>query len=97
MIPQDLRDLQAAGWDIASHSVTHSSIWLVAAAETELHNSKSTLTELGLMIDSFVWPEGDYNKARSARASAEPPDAPFTGPRGAPNLMITHKGLSLTR
>jgi peptidoglycan/xylan/chitin deacetylase (PgdA/CDA1 family) len=79
MIPQDLRDLQAAGGDIASHSVTHPSMpgLSIAAAETELQNSKSTLTRLGLTIDSFVWPEGDYNKNLIGLAQAGLTTAPL--------------------
>ena len=70
MTAQDLSDLQAAGWDIASHSVTHPSMISLSttAARNELQNSKSTLTGLGLTIDSFVWPYGATGAfAQSAR------------------------------
>ena len=79
MIPQDLRDLQAAGWDIASHSATHPSMPSLStmAAETELHKSKSTLTALGVTIDTFVWPQGDYDQSLIALAQAGLPTAPL--------------------
>lgn len=60
----DLKTLQNAGWDIESHSVNHPSMptLTVAAAKTQLLNSKSTLQSFGVTIDSFVWPYGDYNQ-----------------------------------
>ena len=98
MIPQDLRDLQAAGWDIASHSATHPSMPSLStmAAETELQKSKSTLTALGLTIDTFVWPQGDHDQSLIGLAQAGLSMAPFTGPRGTPNLTLTHMELSHT-
>jgi peptidoglycan/xylan/chitin deacetylase (PgdA/CDA1 family) len=79
MTAQDLRDLQAAGWDIASHSVTHPSFptLSISAARTELLNSKNRLTGWGLTIDSFVWPYGDYNQAVIGLAQAGLPSAPL--------------------
>ena len=79
MTPQDLRDLQAAGWDIASHSATHPSMPSLStmAAETELQKSKTTLTALGLTIDTFVWPQGDYDQDLIALAQAGLPTAPL--------------------
>ena len=79
MTAQDLRDLQAAGWDIASHSVTHPSMpeLSITAAETELQKSKSTLTALGLTIDTFVWPYGDYNQSLIGLAQVGLPTAPL--------------------
>ena len=79
MVAQDLRDLQAAGWDIASHSVTHPSMpeLSITAAETELQKSKSTLTALGLTIDTFVWPYGDYNQSLVGLAQVGLPTAPL--------------------
>jgi peptidoglycan/xylan/chitin deacetylase (PgdA/CDA1 family) len=79
LTPDDLRDLQAAGWDIASHSVTHSAMpgLSTAAAETELQKSKSTLTALGLTIDTFVWPYGDYNQSLIGLAQAGLPTGPL--------------------
>lgn len=61
---QDLKTLQNAGWDIESHSITHPSMpsLSVAAAKTELLNSKSALQSYGVTIDSFIWPYGDYNQ-----------------------------------
>jgi peptidoglycan/xylan/chitin deacetylase (PgdA/CDA1 family) len=79
MTAQDLRDLQAAGWDIASHSVTHPSFptLSISAARTELRNSKNRLAGFGLIIDSFVWPYGDYNQAVIGLAQAGLPSAPL--------------------
>ena len=79
MTAQDLRDLQTAGWDIASHSVTHPSMISLSttAARNELQNSKSALTGLGLTIDSFVWPYGDYNQAVIGLAQVGLPSAPL--------------------
>ena len=79
MTPHDLRDLQAAGWDIASHSATHPSMPSLStmAAETEMQKSKTTLTALGLTIDTFVWPQGDYDQSLIALAQAGLPTAPL--------------------
>jgi peptidoglycan/xylan/chitin deacetylase (PgdA/CDA1 family) len=79
MTAQDLRDLQAAGWDIASHSVTHPSMigLSTTAAKNELQNSKSTLTGFGLTIDSFVWPYGDYNQSLIGLTQVGLPTAPL--------------------
>ena len=79
MTAQDLRDLQTAGWDIASHSVTHPSMigLSTTAARNELQNSKSTLTGFGLTIDSFVWPYGDYNQSLIGLTQVGLPTAPL--------------------
>ena len=90
MTPQDLRDLQAAGWDIASHSATHPSMPSLStmAAETELQKSKSTLTALGLTIDTFVWPQGDHDQSLIGLAQAGLPMAPLY--RSARNTESDH-------
>ena len=79
MTAQDLRDLQAAGWDIASHSVTHPHMptLSIAGARTELQKSKSALQAMGLTIDSFVWPYGDYNQSVIGLAQAGLSSAPL--------------------
>ena len=79
MTAQDLRDLQTAGWDIASHSVTHPSMigLSTTAARNELQKSKSTLAGLGLTIDSFVWPYGDYNQSVIGLTQVGLPTAPL--------------------
>lgn len=61
---ENLQALQAAGWDVESHSIDHPSMptLSVAAATTQFLNSKSTLESYGLTIDSFIWPYGDYNQ-----------------------------------
>lgn len=83
MTAQDLRDLQAAGWDIASHSVTHPSMidLATAAAETELQQSKSTLTGFFLTIDTFVWPFGYYNQSLTGLAQAGLPTPLYSSAR----------------
>ena len=80
MTAQDLRDLQAAGWDIASHSVTHPSMidLSTTAAETELQQVEIYPRGAGfLTIDSFVWPYGDYNQSVTGLAQAGLPTAPL--------------------
>ena len=47
------------------------------AARNELQNSKSTLTGLGLTIDSFVWPYGDYNQGVIGLTQVGLPTAPL--------------------
>ena len=47
------------------------------AAETEMQKSKTTLTALGLTIDTFVWPQGDYDQSLIALAQAGLPTAPL--------------------
>jgi peptidoglycan/xylan/chitin deacetylase (PgdA/CDA1 family) len=99
MTAQDLRDLQAAGWDIASHSVTHPSFptLSISAARTELLNSKNRLTGWGLTIDSFVWPYGDYNQAVIGLPKPAYPVPRCISPPGTLSLMITHMGRSRMR
>lgn len=79
MTAQDLRELQAAGWDIASHSVSHPHMDTLstAGARTELQKSKSALQAMGLTIDSFVWPYGDYNQGVIGLAQAGLSSAPL--------------------
>lgn len=79
MSAQNLKDLQAARWDIASHSVAHPSMTglSTSAARAELQNSKSYLTSLGLTIDAFVWPYGDYNQTLISLAQAGIPTSPL--------------------
>jgi peptidoglycan/xylan/chitin deacetylase (PgdA/CDA1 family) len=75
----DLKNLQAAGWDITSHSVTHPSMTAIStsAATTELLNSKSFLESLGLTIDTFVWPKGDYSQTLIGLAQTPGSPAPL--------------------
>lgn len=55
--------LQTQGWNVVAHSVTHSDLTLLPAAqaEAELANSKATLQSQGLQVKSFAFPYGAYN------------------------------------
>ena len=61
---QDLRNLQNAGWDIASHGVNHDDMTKLsnAAAKADLINSKSYLQSLGLTVDTYAWPFGAHDQ-----------------------------------
>ncbi len=48
-----------------------------AGARTELQKSKSALQAMGLTIDSFVWPYGDYNQGVIGLAQAGLSSAPL--------------------
>ena len=62
---QDLRNLQSAGWDIASHGVNHDDMTTLsnAAAKADLINSKSYLQSLGLTVDTYAWPFGAHDQS----------------------------------
>ena len=66
---QQLRDLNAAGWEIGAHSVTHPELDIVPAqqASREIIESRAILQDgLGLGIDSFAYPFGYHaNRTRA--------------------------------
>lgn len=55
-----LRELQAAGWEIASHSRTHLDLTKLTQAdlESEIGGSKAELEAIGLRVNAFVFPYG---------------------------------------
>ncbi len=73
--------LEAAGWEILGHSVTHPHLPVESDAtiETELSDSKTTLEALGLTINNMAYPFNEHNETvrriarkyyRSARAGS---------------------------
>jgi peptidoglycan/xylan/chitin deacetylase (PgdA/CDA1 family) len=68
---EDLRELQATGWEIGAHTYSHP--WLaqipLAEAFQEMERSREDLHHhLGLERPSFCFPAGSYNAALMARA-----------------------------
>ena len=87
---EDLQFLQANGWEIASHSVTHSN--LVDLDEEvlrfELAASKQVLEEHGLRVRHFASPYGEYNE-RVLQVVAEYYDSHRTAwPAGLNDLPV---------
>jgi peptidoglycan/xylan/chitin deacetylase (PgdA/CDA1 family) len=59
-----IQELNALGWEISSHTVSHVSLSTLATdAEiiNEVVNSKNTLTSLGFNIKNLVYPYGGHN------------------------------------
>lgn len=58
-----LRTLQAHGWDIVSHSLTHQDLTGMTdkGAKKELTDSLTTLIRKGLTVKHFAYPFGAYN------------------------------------
>jgi len=58
----ELHELDDAGWEIASHSVTHPSFNKITDNEIhkELKDSKDILTDRGFKVSSFAYPYGVY-------------------------------------
>jgi peptidoglycan/xylan/chitin deacetylase (PgdA/CDA1 family) len=56
--------LQSLGWEIASHSKTHSDLTALTEAqrEDELLGSKQILEALGCIVRNFAYPYGTYNQ-----------------------------------
>jgi len=65
MTTAQLLALQAAGWEIGSHLVTHEHLMQLsdAAQKTTLADSKATLQALGLTISNMAYPYGTYDQA----------------------------------
>ncbi len=59
----ELHVLQNSGWEIGSHSVSHSSFTDLTPEQViyEFAESKSILTDLGFAVDTFAYPYGDYS------------------------------------
>lgn len=70
----DLQRLQGKGWDILSHSRNHPYLTQLTDAQVinQLTQSKTTLQNLGLVVDSFAWPYGSYNQQLVGLAQAVP-------------------------
>ena len=75
-----LVEMQTDGWEILSHSKTHTSLTTLSEAEirTELSDSKSALEAMGFTVKNFAYPYGSNNETvrritseyyRSARAT----------------------------
>ena len=68
----DLLNLQAAGWQIDSHTKTHAHLATLTDAqiEAELRTSRDTLRDMGLNIDAVCYPFGEYD-TRVTRIAAK--------------------------
>lgn len=61
---RQVRKMYRAGWEIASHTITHPDLTRIDAAtlEQELVGSKKQLEkDLGIEIENFCYPAGQYN------------------------------------
>jgi len=71
-----LRELAAAGWEVASHTVSHTHLankagqtrLPLSAVEVELHESREWLVASGFPVISFAYPNGRYNEEIEAIA-----------------------------
>lgn len=62
---KQVKKMYRAGWEIASHTITHPDLTTLdpASLETELVGSKDQLeNELGIEIINFCYPAGQYNQ-----------------------------------
>lgn len=68
---QQLRNLQGGGWEIVSHTVTHSDLTTLSSSQirNELSQSKQALQSIGLQVRNFALPFGAYNAFILAEAS----------------------------
>ncbi len=59
----ELLELQAAGWEIGSHGVTHTKFTEMTEEQMdyEFSESKRILTDIGLQIDTFAYPHAVSN------------------------------------
>lgn len=68
-----LLEMEAAGWEIGSHTVSHVNLREIPAATAieEMANSKATLESWGLTVDTFAYPFGAYLGADEVRIAGE--------------------------
>ncbi|ADV66018.1 polysaccharide deacetylase family protein [Deinococcus maricopensis] len=61
--PEQVRDLQRAGWEIASHTRTHPDLVTLSDADldAEIQGSRQDLEEQGFTVNTFVYPYGSQN------------------------------------
>ncbi|GGJ42683.1 polysaccharide deacetylase family protein [Deinococcus roseus] len=69
----DLLDLQAAGWELASHTRTHVGLNALSSTDLakELHDSKLDLEALGVKVTTLVYPYGGPSDAVLQAAAQE--------------------------
>jgi len=70
---KQVKKMIAAGWEIASHTITHPDLTVISAdqVETELVDSKRMLErDLGVEIVNFCYPAGEYNADVAAAVEA---------------------------
>ena len=57
-----IKEMIAAGWEVGSHSMTHSDLTQSGEVEWELTQSKANLEEkLGVKVDTFAYPFGTFS------------------------------------
>jgi len=71
MTVEDLRDLQANGWEIGSHTLDHKHLTDLPFLQvlSELRDSKKWLVSRGINVRSVAFPYGDDNQAIRSWAS----------------------------
>jgi peptidoglycan/xylan/chitin deacetylase (PgdA/CDA1 family) len=97
-----LREIRAGGVAIGAHSVTHPRLSRLApaAAAAEVGGSKAALEDLlGMPVETFAYPYGDYNEMVRDCVAAASFRAAFTCSRGPANsaphpLEIPRKAVS---
>ncbi len=78
---EDLKKLISDGWEIGSHSLSHSNFNKLAEKElrSEIIESKNKLEqELGIEINYFSYPKGNYNKTTDTLIKEAGYNAVFT-------------------
>ena len=65
MTPAQIQGLQAAGFEVGSHTMTHADLTSLSAAgaRAEIEGSLADLVNLGINPTTFVYPYGAYNTA----------------------------------
>lgn len=89
MTLNELKTLQNAGWEIGSHTTTHSDLFALSDKELvrEISDSKKSLEKnLGVKIKYFAYPRGKYNSKVIETVNKSGYDAAFTVDSGLLNL-----------
>ncbi|MES2007163.1 MAG: polysaccharide deacetylase family protein [Patescibacteria group bacterium] len=71
MTSTQVKALQTAGWEIVSHTKTHSELSLMTSSQSqaEISDSKTALQALGLVIKNIAYPFGAYNGLINAQSA----------------------------
>ena len=65
LTPAQIQGLQAAGFEVGAHTMTHANLTALSAAgaRAEIEGSRNDLLNLGITPTTFVYPYGSYNTA----------------------------------
>lgn len=73
MTPAQIQGLQAAGFEVGSHTMTHADLATLSAAgaRAEIDGARADLIALGITPKTFVYPYGSYTEAVKQIVSQE--------------------------